>query len=109
MEGVKMYSHLNSGQLPRLGFFVGNEAKIPTDFNEVLACIAPRPLLVIAPKMDKDASSPDIQNCVKQVKKVYQLYNKQNNIEMFLSNDYNRFSYPMRDKIYEWAAEQLNK
>ncbi len=109
MEGVQMYSHLNGGQLPRLGFFVGNEAKIPADFNEVLACIAPRPLLVIAPKMDKDASNSDVQNCVKQVKKVYQLYNKQNNIEMFLPNDYNRFSYPMRDKTYEWAAAQLRK
>jgi len=109
MEGVKMYSHLNGGQLPRLGFFVGKEAKIPTDFNEILACIAPRPLLIIAPKMDKDASSSDIQNCVKQVEKVYRLYNKQNNIELFLPNDYNRFSYPMRNKTYEWAAAQLNK
>ncbi len=109
MEGVQMYSHLNGGQLPRLGFFVGNEAKIPTDFNEVLACIAPRPLLVIAPKMDKDACNSDVQNCVKQVKKVYQLYNKPNNIEMFLPNDYNRFSYSMRDKTYEWAAVQFKK
>jgi dienelactone hydrolase len=109
MEGVKMYSHLNSGQLPRLGFFVGNEAKIPADFNEILACIAPRPLLIIAPKMDKDANNTDIQNCVKQVEKVYRLYNKEGNVELFSPNDYNRFSYPMRNKTYEWAAEQLRK
>jgi len=109
MEGIKMYSHLNAGQLPRLGFFVDNESRIPTDFHEILACIAPRPILIIAPKMDKDACVSDVQSCVNQVKQVYELYKKPNNIELFLPNDYNRFSYPMREKTYEWAFKRLNK
>ncbi len=72
-EGIKAYSHLH-GLLPRLGFFVGNEARIPYDFHEVLACIAPRPLLVIAPVMDKDAILTDVENCVNQAGKIYSLY-----------------------------------
>ena len=103
-----MYSHLNGGQLPRLGFFVNNESHIPTDFHEILACIAPRPLLIIAPEMDKDACVSDVQNCVNQVKKVYELYNRQNNIELFIPDDYNRFSYPMREKTYKWVSKRLN-
>ena len=34
-EGIKTYSHLH-GLLPRLGFFAGNESRIPYDFHEVL-------------------------------------------------------------------------
>ena len=72
-EGIKAYSHLH-GLLPRLGFFVGNEARIPYDFHEILACIAPRPVLVIAPVMDKDANLEDVKNCVEQAGKIYSLY-----------------------------------
>src|SRR5690606_1152737 len=45
-EGVKAYSHLY-GLLPRLGFFVGDENRIPVDFPEIISSIAPRNLLVI--------------------------------------------------------------
>ncbi|WP_018616917.1 alpha/beta fold hydrolase [Segetibacter koreensis] len=105
-EGIKAYSHLN-GMLPRLGLFVGDEARIPYDFNEILACIAPRPLLVIAPKLDKDATYSDVQHCINEDKKVYQLYNSSQNIEFFSPDDYNRFSDEMRNKVYEWTKNRL--
>jgi cephalosporin-C deacetylase-like acetyl esterase len=101
-EGIKAYSHLH-GLLPRLGFFVGNEARIPYDFHEILACIAPRPLLVIAPVMDKTATLEDINLSVKQAGKIYKLIGVPNNISIFSPNDYNRFTNEMQDKIYEWA------
>ena len=48
------------------GILPGEEARIPYDFHEILACIAPRPLLVIAPTMDKDAVLEDVKYCVEQ-------------------------------------------
>ena len=33
--------------VPRFGFFVGDEARVPYDYHEVLACIASRPVLVV--------------------------------------------------------------
>jgi pimeloyl-ACP methyl ester carboxylesterase len=105
-EGIKTYSHLH-GLLPRLGFFVGNEARIPYDFHEVLACIAPRPVLVIAPVMDKDAHLQDVQNCVLQAGKIYGLYGSPENIQIYAPDDYNRFSAGMRVKIYAWLQERL--
>ena len=50
-EGVQHYSHLH-GLLPRLGFFVGQESRLPFDFDEVLAAIAPRQTLIVAPTLD---------------------------------------------------------
>lgn len=107
-EGIKAYSHLH-GLLPRLGFFVGNESRIPFDFHEVLACISPRPLLVIAPVMDKDAHLEDVQKCVEQAGKIYGLYGTSDSIQVFSPDDYNRFSDEMREKTYMWLQERLKK
>ena len=101
-EGVKAYSHLH-GLIPKLGFFVGHEKQIPVDFDEIIATIAPRAALLIAPVRDKDAHPGDIRNCVERVEKVYELYNtSQDNIQLYTPDDYNRFSTIMRRKMYDW-------
>ena len=106
IEGIQAWSHLH-GLLPRLGFFVGNESHVPYDFDEILASIAPRPVLVIAPLLDKDAIHKDIKQCVEQVRNVYNLYKTSGNIELFSPDDYNRFSPEMREKMYSWLTERL--
>ncbi len=103
-EGIMKWSHLH-GLIPRLGFFTGHESRIPYDFNDVLASIAPRPLLVIAPMFDKDAHLEDIQDCMKQVEKVYNLYNAKQNIQLYTPNDINRFSQEMQDTMLEWLEK----
>jgi len=105
-EGIKSFSHLH-GLVPRLGFFVGNENRIPFDFPEVLACIAPRPVLVIAPKFDKDAHMEDVDSCVKQVGEIYKLLDAKANIQLFAPLDYNRFSPLMRKEMYNWFKMKL--
>ena len=53
--GVARYSH-ERPLIPRLGFFIGHESQIPYDFHEVLGAIAPRPVLVLQPELDRDAN-----------------------------------------------------
>ncbi len=105
-EGIKAYSHLH-GLLPRLGFFVGNESRLPYDFHEILACIAPRPILVIAPVMDQDANHEDVTNSVEQAGKVYSLYGNPGGIQIFSPDDFNRFSSGMRENMLEWLQNRL--
>jgi dienelactone hydrolase len=107
-EGIRAYSDLQ-GLLPRLGFFVGQEERIPVDYPEILACIAPRPVLVIAPALDQDAHPEDISNCIEKTREIYQLYGNPNLLQLYLPDDYNRFSEDMRRKTCEWAAKQLTK
>jgi cephalosporin-C deacetylase-like acetyl esterase len=104
-EGIRAYSHLH-GLLPRLGFFVGNEARIPYDFHEILACVAPRPVLVIAPVMDKDATAQDVRYSIEQARKIYSLYGAPDNLQIFAPDDYSRFSNEMREKTYEWLQDR---
>ena len=54
VEGIRHYSHLH-GLMPRLGFFAGQESRLPFDYDEVVALIAPRPALLIAPTLDRYA------------------------------------------------------
>ena len=103
-EGIRAYSHLH-GLLPRLGFFVGEEPRVPDDFHEILACIAPRPVLVVAPTLDKDAPVQDVQYCVEQARKVYDLYDADDKIQVFSPDDYNRLSDEMLEKTYLWLQD----
>jgi dienelactone hydrolase len=105
IEGIRTYSHLH-GLLPRLGFFAGSEARVPYDYHEVLACIAPRPVLVIAPTMDKDAVLDDVRRCVDEARKIYRLYGAADGLQYFAPDDYSRFSPEMRAKAYEWLRER---
>jgi len=107
-EGIISFSHMH-GLLPRLGFFVGNENHIPVDFNEIISCIAPRPVLVIAPLYDKDAHIDDIKSCMDDVNRVYQLHGDNEIAELYTLDDYNRLSAPMREKAYDWFKERLER
>jgi hypothetical protein len=93
--------------LPRLGFFIGNENRLPYDFHEILACISPKPLLVIAPKWDRDASFDDVKQCVEETKKVYALYEAEDKLELFAPDDYNRFSQEMQEKVLDWIQDNF--
>jgi hypothetical protein len=110
IEGIRAHSHLH-GLLPRLGFFVGQEARVPYDYHEILACIAPRPVLVVAPAMDKDAVASDVRRCVSEAEKIYRLYGVPDRLQLFAPDDYSRFSTEMREKAYQWlrnrAAERV--
>ncbi|MEO9052721.1 MAG: alpha/beta fold hydrolase, partial [Ginsengibacter sp.] len=107
-EGIKAYSHLH-GLLPRLGFFVGHENRIPYDFNEILAAVAPRPLLVIAPALDEDATVQDVRSCVTEAKDVFQLYGVSKNIQLDTPSDYNRFSEVMQKKVLQWFKNKYGQ
>ena len=104
-EGIQSYSHLH-GLIPRLGFFVGQESRIPYDFHEILALIAPRPLLVVAPTWDQFASVEDIRQSIEEVSQVYRLYGS-SNIQLHTPEDYNRFSSEMKESVFEWAKDHF--
>jgi pimeloyl-ACP methyl ester carboxylesterase len=105
-EGIYEYSHLH-GLLPRLGFFIGKEDRIPYDFHEILACIAPRPLLIIAPLWDQYANFKDVQQCVNEVDKVYDLYDKSVNLTTFMPKDYNHFTPEMQQEAKQWLQMKI--
>ncbi len=106
-EGIYTYSHLH-GLLPRLGFFAEHEERIPYDYHEILASLAPRPLLVVAPTWDQYASFEDVKQVVSEASNIYKLYGAEGKIELEAPQDYNRFSSDMQEQVVNWAIENFS-
>ena len=69
-----------------------------------LASIAPRPLLVVAPSLDRDACFADVKTCVDEANKVYRLLGKENNLNFSGPKDYNHFQENRQQEILDWLA-----
>lgn len=106
-EGIRHYSHLH-GLLPQLGFFVGYEDRVPFDFDEVLALIAPRRVLVVAPALDRYARSADVRREVEMSKRVYDLLGHTEALQFETPMDVNRFPHGLQEEAFDWLARQAN-
>jgi pimeloyl-ACP methyl ester carboxylesterase len=102
--GVARYSH-ERDLMPRLGFFVGHEAQIPYDFHEVLGLVAPRPVLVAQPQLDRDATPADVRSAVSEARKVYSLYGASEKLDLREPWDYNRLPNRLQDEVIQWMGQ----
>jgi len=93
---------------PRLAAFVGHENRVPYDYHELLALMAPRPTLVFAPKVDYQASLADVRACVNEALNVYELVNGRGALEFHELEDYHHFSPETQQAVFEkfrpWLA-----
>jgi dienelactone hydrolase len=78
--------------IPRLGAFVGHEERIPYDFDDLLALIAPRTVLIIAPGIDPGATFEDIKACVARARVVYAGYGHPESLVLQRTDDYHHFA-----------------
>ena len=104
MSGMTRYSHLYA-MAPRLGFFKGNEARLPYDFDELIALTAPRKVLIVQPVMDRDADVAAVRNAVSRASQIYRWEAAEENLKLMEPDDYGRFSAMTQINVIEW----LNK
>lgn len=103
-EGVRHYSHLH-GLLPRLGFFAGEEARLPFDYDRLLALVAPRPALIVAPKLDRYAPVEAVESEVEQARSVYELLGQAEALQFDTPLDFNRFMDERQQQVINWIAQ----
>lgn len=103
VPGLQKYSHIH-GLQPRFGFFVGNENRLPVDFDEIISSIAPRKLLLISPRYDQDANITDIKKAVDVVEKVYTLYDANDQLEFIIPEYYNQFTESQFRMLLDWLG-----
>lgn len=108
VEGLKTYSHMY-GLIPRLGFFDGQEVRIPVDFKEILSTIAPRPLLLITPELDRHADHEKIQQEIKEVRKVYQILDSNDHFQVQSPHEFNHFSKTQQEELVKWLGKIQGK
>jgi len=104
--GIARYSH-ERDLVPLLGFFVGHESQIPYDYQDLLGMIAPRPVLVVQPQLDRDATPADVASAVSQAKQVYSLYGAGDKLAISEPWDYNRLPNNTLNAAVKWMTSNL--
>ena len=104
-EGVRHYSHLH-GLIPRLGFFAGEESRLPFDYDRVLALVAPRSALIVAPTLDRYALVDAVRDEVTQATRVYELLGRAEALQLETPLDFNRFMEARQQQVINWVAQQ---
>jgi pimeloyl-ACP methyl ester carboxylesterase len=103
VEGIRHYSHLH-GLIPRLGFFVGAESRLPFDFDAALALAAPRPVLLIAPTLDRYARPADVAVQVNEARKAWEILGHPEKLTVETPFDFNRFRRATQERVFTWLA-----
>lgn len=104
--GVARYA-MERDLIPQLGFFVGHEKQIPYDYQDLLGMIAPRPVLVVEPQLDRDATPADVDRAVTEAKQVYALYGAGDKLATSEPWDYNRLPNKTLNDAVEWMGANL--
>jgi hypothetical protein len=105
--GVARYSH-ERGLIPRLGFFVGHEAQIPYDFDDLISSIAPRPVMIVEPQLDRDGTPADVHAAVDRAKKAYQLQGAPTKLALSEPWDYTRLPDQTQNEIIRWMGTNIH-
>ena len=104
-EGLQHYYSLH-GLIPRLGFFAADKQRIPIDFDGILSCIAPRPLLIIAPKKDRHHSIASVQKIMRTTTEVYKQYHAEDAVLLKEPDTFNHFTTAMQQQISDWLKDR---
>ncbi|MCR4824776.1 MAG: alpha/beta fold hydrolase [Bacteroidales bacterium] len=118
LSGMTRYSHLHS-LLPRLGLFAGAEERLPYDFEDLIALTAPRGVLVIQPRLDRDADPDAVRAAVRRASDVYRwagascrigdsvtgTAGTQAQLELREPDDYGRLTLGMQIPLIDWLKK----
>ncbi len=101
VEGAYAFSHQH-GLAPRLGFFHGREERIPVDFAEIIAAVAPRPVRVVAPEHDWHADTDRVREAIDQAAPFWTLLGADGGLELETPPGFRPF---FRDGAFGAAAQ----
>lgn len=94
--------------MPRIrDVYENNPDKMPFDFHEVLAAIAPRGLFVNAPLHDANFDNAGVRKVIAAVEPVYALQNAQAQLVTCYPDCEHDFPDAIRTEVYEWLERQL--
>jgi fermentation-respiration switch protein FrsA (DUF1100 family) len=109
MKGnLKGWSH--DGYMPRLRTEHGlDPKKVPFDFPEVVAALAPRAFLAVAPLRDHNFDVGGVKDCIAAARPVYRLLGAEEKLEAFYPDVDHNFPPECQKVAYEWLDRWLRR
>jgi dienelactone hydrolase len=94
--------------MPRIEERYRNDAaRLPFGFTDVLALIAPRPVLVLAARQDGIFDFAGVRDCVAGAWTVYRLLGAEDRLSTLYFDGLHHFPEPVRRIAYQWLERQL--
>lgn len=94
--------------MPKIREMYGNDPnRMPFDFPEVLAAIAPRPVYVNAPLHDSNFEVKGVQKCIDAARPVYALWDAAERLVVEYPDCGHDFPDEVRQRVYAWLDRQL--
>jgi dienelactone hydrolase len=102
------WSH--AGYMPRIATQYGRDPKrMPFDFTEVLAAVAPRPVFINAPLGDDNFPVAGVKDCVIAAAPVYNLLGARDNLTAQHPACGHDFPAEVRQSAYRWLDRHLGR
>jgi hypothetical protein len=90
--------------LPQLGAYVGHEPQVPYDLDDLLACVAPKPVLVVTPEHDRHAPLAKVTPAIDHARKTYDLYRRGELLIHKTPDTINTFDTQIQTSIVQWLS-----
>ena len=96
--------------MPRIrSEFAVDPRKMPFDFHEVMAAMAPRPVFVSAPLHDDNFAVVGVRKVVDSARSVYELFQAADRLQVVYPEAAHDFPDEVRQQAYEWLGEVLRE
>jgi hypothetical protein len=100
------WSH--AGYMPRVATEFGKDPKrMPFDFTEILAALAPRPVYIHAPRRDSNFEVSGVKDCVAAAEPVYRLFDAADRLAVSHPDGDHDFPVEAREAAYAWLDRAL--
>jgi len=100
----------HDGYMPRIDSVYGKDpARMPFDFSEVLAVIAPRAVFVCAPINDANFDMSGVKNAIAAAQPVFELLGGKGNLQVVYPEAEHDFPTEARYAAYEYMDDVLGK
>ena len=87
--------------------YENNPDKMPFDFPEVLAAIAPRGVYVAAPLHDSNFENSGVRKCIAAAQPVFDLLGAKDQLVAEYPDCAHDFPDDVRERVYQWLEKQL--
>jgi hypothetical protein len=102
------WSH--AGYMPRIkSVYEAKAEKMPFEFTEVTAALAPRPFLASAPVKDDNFDPDGVRECIKAARPVYELLGAKEKLAANYPDCAHDFPPEVRKVAFDWLARWLQK
>jgi dienelactone hydrolase len=106
--GGKLKGWTSPRYMPRIATVYGNDPdRVPFDFTEIIAALAPRAFLASAPIHDENFEVSGVRDVIEAARPIYSLYGKQDNLVANYPDCQHSFPPAARELVYAFLDRHL--